>query len=255
MQTDDHGRVRYQSISPRAKYFSFSACLVLFALLILSLNPQIIVHLHPKIFAALVLAATAAAAVTVCVLWMGSKIESAIKFDDQCLKFPPNLAPDLLFRLYRPWGDISAVGLEDLSNDNEFASCSQLNKRILFFYFKSGGHVNLSCANFSLDDLEKMLDAIICNAPGKTCSPEIFEWHRNLVAQELPPANGEDEKSGPPRFTQMWEYELEAHMNATNFVPLEPGHKLGGKFKFAAALPVVACQPSTSVTDGMAERL
>ena len=230
MQNNDSDRVQYQSISAATISSALSVCLLLAVLVICSAQPQVIVHLHPKIFPALVLALISAVAVTACSLWMASRRESAIIFDDRCLKFPPNLAPDLLFRLYRSWGDISCVGVEDLGNDNEFACHgAKLDKRILFFYFKSGGHVNLSCANFGQDNLESFIDAIVGNAPPKTCAPEIYELQRYLTSRPTS-TSLKREKSGQSEYTQMWESELEAHMNATNFVPLEAGHKLGGKF-------------------------
>ncbi|HEY9678066.1 MAG TPA: serine/threonine-protein kinase [Drouetiella sp.] len=154
-----------------------------------------------------------------------------VEFDSAELHFPFSMAGDLLFRLDRAWEDVAAIGIEDGDNDYEFQTYSdELRQKVLFIYFKSGGHANLHLANLDSGLLKNFIDNLISNTKRGTCTPELIEMQRQLAFSKVYPEL-ESSDAAPLAFTQMWENELEQHMSTTNFVPLESGSELqNGKF-------------------------
>jgi predicted Ser/Thr protein kinase len=154
-----------------------------------------------------------------------------IEIDSAEMHFPINLAGDLLFRLDRSWGDIAAVGIEDESSDYGFQSyAEELRKKLIFIYFKSGGHVNLHLCNIDLSYLKLFVDSLVNNSERGACTPEFLEMQKQLPYLRDEQALS-DKSSDTANFTQFWEDELESYIGTTNFVPLESGHELqGGKF-------------------------
>ncbi len=155
-----------------------------------------------------------------------------IEIDSAELHFPINLAPDLLFRLDRSWGDIAAVGVEDESNDYGFQSyADELRRKLIFIYFKSGGHVNLHLSNINLAHLKILVDHIVTNTARGACTPEFLEMQKQLPLLREDQVLLDREGDTVADFTQFWEEELESYIGTTNFVPLEAGHELqNGKF-------------------------
>jgi tRNA A-37 threonylcarbamoyl transferase component Bud32 len=154
-----------------------------------------------------------------------------VVFGDKHVTFPLFLAPNLLFRRKRSIDDIcnvllGAMLLEDKKGTYEYELERAKDKKRLFIYFKSGGHVALDLNKMPRESVEllfkKMEDFCI------ECSraPKPDENRKSKKAKAKP--SGEQK---PPTYTQMWEDDMNAHFSATNFVPLEKGSTLcGGKF-------------------------
>jgi len=151
-----------------------------------------------------------------------------VVFGDKYVVFPLFLAPNLLFRRKRSMDDINnvllgAMLLEDKKGTYEYELERAKDKKRLFIYFKSGGHVAL--------DLNKMPRASV---------EMLFKRMENFCIEcsraPKPDANRSTKKAkakaaAMPKaltYTQMWEDDMNAHFSATNFVPLEKGSTLGG---------------------------
>lgn len=165
-------------------------------------------------------------------LTIASRKKTYIEIDSAEIHFPFNLSTDLLFRLDRSWSDVAAIGIEDQSNHYSFQSyADELRKKLLFIYFKSGGHVNLPLRNIELPDLKTFVDLIVLNSERGACTPEFLEMQRQLPYLREEQALTLNEVEATADFTQFWEDELESHISTTNFVPLEAGQELqSGKF-------------------------
>jgi len=148
---------------------------------------------------------------------------------DDSISFPLVLSPDLLFRNKRQLDDIGnvllgAMLLEDRKGTYEYDLEEAKDKKKLFIYFKSGGHVSLDLNKMTKESMEKIFQAVEA-------------WC--IDCNRIPPASLPDKKKSPKPVeledltpTRMWEDELQAHFSATNFVPLEKGKELqGGRYE------------------------
>jgi tRNA A-37 threonylcarbamoyl transferase component Bud32 len=154
-----------------------------------------------------------------------------VVFGEKYVTFPLFLAPNLLFRRKRSMDDIGnvllgAMLLEDKKGTYEYELERVKDKKRLFIYFKSGGHVALDLNKMPRESVEllfkKMEDFCI------ECSraPKPDENRKSKKPKEKAPVQRQ-----PLTYTQMWEDDMNAHFSATNFVPLEKGGTLcGGKF-------------------------
>lgn len=152
--------------------------------------------------------------------------------DDQLLltksgmSFPLGLAPDLLFRRERSWDDIGnillgAMLLEDRKGTYEYELEEAKDKKKLFIYFRSGGHVTLDLSKMPKPSIEKLFHSIEAWCIACARSPQITEKSEKK----------KNKKFEALSYTKMWEEELHAHFSTTNFVPLEKEDCLqGGKY-------------------------
>ena len=77
-----------------------------------------------------------------------------VLLSEEGLVFPLFLGPDLLFRRKRSWDDIGnillgAMLLEDRKGTYEYELEQTKDKKKLFIYFKSGGHVRLGSGSYA----------------------------------------------------------------------------------------------------------
>ncbi|HEY9772176.1 MAG TPA: serine/threonine-protein kinase [Planktothrix sp.] len=141
------------------------------------------------------------------------------------INLPLFMAPAMLFRLRRSWGDVANVCIgamlrQDKKGYYEYELESTSHKRMLFIYFKSGGHAAIDLTKIPRKTEEIIFKAIepYCLTTSRTPSGKLARSKRKQGANQ--------EAAPPATYTQLWEDELQAHFSATNFVPLEKGDKL-----------------------------
>ena len=143
------------------------------------------------------------------------------------ISFPVFLAPDLLFRRKRTWDDIGNIMLgamlrQDKKGVYEYELEEAKDKRKLFMYFKSGGHVCLDLTKMPKRNQEKLFQAIedwciSCSRAPQT--GQMREVRKRLTAK----------KDEAVSYTRLWEEQLESYFSHTNFVPLERDEKIGNE--------------------------
>ncbi|MBX9951977.1 MAG: serine/threonine protein kinase [Candidatus Obscuribacterales bacterium] len=125
------------------------------------------------------------------------------------ISLPFFLMPRIGFRSERGWSDLMTVSFKPKSKGG-----------LLKLYFKDGKEVEFDSRYFKPKDLEQMIVAIDVWAGGSDSFPALLEARAHLGGHTL--SDGRSKNS----YTQMWEEELSVRFGATNFIPLEPGHKL-----------------------------
>ncbi|MBS1952929.1 MAG: serine/threonine protein kinase [Cyanobacteria bacterium SZAS-4] len=160
-----------------------------------------------------------------------------VLLSEEGLYFPLVLGPDLLFRRRRNWDDIGniligAMLLEDKRGTYEYELEQAKDKKKLFIYFKSGGHVSLDLARMPKESVERIFQAIESWCIACARSPQLTTKKDKTKTTTASPA-----KLDKLTYTQMWEDELHSHFSATNFVPLEKGCVMqDGKFSILMQL-------------------
>ncbi len=149
-----------------------------------------------------------------------------VLLSEEGLAFPLFLGPDLLFRRRRSWDDIGniligAMLLEDRKGTYEYELEQAKDKKKLFIYFKSGGHVSLDLARMPKESVERIFQSIESWCIACARSPQL-----SLKTDSTKNASASPTKLDKLSYTKMWEDELHAHFSATNFVPLEKGRTL-----------------------------
>lgn len=139
------------------------------------------------------------------------------------MSFPLMLAPDLLFRRKRGWDDIGnillgAMLLEDKKGTYEYELEEAKDKKKMFIYFKSGGHVTLDLSRMPKKSVERLFLAIEAWCIECARSPQLHDRNKNPVVKPI--------KKEKMSYTELWEEELHSHFSATTFVPLEKGQSL-----------------------------
>lgn len=139
------------------------------------------------------------------------------------MSFPLMLAPDLLFRRKRSWEDIGnillgAMLLEDKKGTYEYELEEAKDKKKMFIYFKSGGHVTLDLSRMPKKSVERLFLAIEAWCIECARSPQLHDRGNKPVVKPI--------KKEKMSYTELWEEELHSHFSATNFVPLEKGQSL-----------------------------
>lgn len=153
------------------------------------------------------------------------------------ITFPVFLAPDLLFNRKRTWDDIANVLLgrillEDKRGTYEYELEEARDKRRVFIYFKSGGHVSLDLNMMPKQSTEVLFSAIqpfclTCTRAPISRKEEANQQKKLTVAPQI----------GSGSYTQIWEDDMRMHFSATNFVPLEKGATLqSGKYSILMQL-------------------
>ncbi len=145
------------------------------------------------------------------------------------LTFPVFLAPDLLFRRKRSWDDIGnimigAMLLHDKKGSYEYELEEAKDKRKLFIYFKSGGHVCLDLTKMPKKNQEKLFQAIESWCISCSRAPQTGQMKE--VQKRL---SENKDKQEVLSYTRLWEEQLESYFSHTNFVPLERGEKIGNE--------------------------
>lgn len=146
-----------------------------------------------------------------------------VLLSEEGLYFPLFLGPDLLFRRRRHWDDIGnillgAMLLEDRKGTYEYELEQAKDKKKLFIYFKSGGHVALDLARMPKESVERIFQSIESWCIACTRSPQLSHRDDKQALKTVSPV-----KVDKLSFTKLWEDELHSHFSATNFVPLEKG--------------------------------
>lgn len=124
------------------------------------------------------------------------------------ISLPFFLLPRLGFRSERQWDDLQYVTFKGRDKGG-----------VLRLFFKDGKRVEFDSRFFKAKDLEQMIVAIDVWGGGSDSFPALLEARAHLSGNIL-------ETNSARSYTQMWEEELSARFGATNFIPLEPGHKL-----------------------------
>lgn len=142
------------------------------------------------------------------------------------LSFPVFLAPDLLFRRKRTWDDIGnimigAMLLHDRKGSYEYELEEAKDKRKLFMYFKSGGHVCLDLTKMPKKNQERLFQAIESWCISCSRAPQTGEMKKRIKETK--------NKDEALTYTRLWEEQLESYFSHTNFVPLERGEKIGNE--------------------------
>ena len=125
------------------------------------------------------------------------------------ISLPFFLLPKIGFRNERQWGDLQSVTFKARSKGG-----------VLRLFFKDGKRVDFDSRFFKAKDLEQMIVAIDVWGGGSDSFPALLEARAHVSGTNL--LEGQTDHS----YTQMWEEELSSRFGATNFIPLEPGHKL-----------------------------
>lgn len=219
--------VQYKSVPARAGMFTMGLlmpvwaiivpfCLGLFIALLLQMPGRV-----TPVSAAMVLLGLIVIPILAIVI-------SAICEDDRLLiskeglSFPIRMLPILRFRRERVWTDLQSVSL-NLDDSNLGKPSGHLT-----LFFKSGGCAPIRLKDVPPADLEQLLLAI--EVWGVDCKrpPELIDFQNSLQNE----TRGIEQVS----YTQMWEEELSRRFSATSFVPLEPGHSLGGRLEIVRQL-------------------
>ncbi len=142
------------------------------------------------------------------------------------LSFPVFLAPDLLFRRKRSWDDIGnimigAMLLHDKKGSYEYELEEAKDKRKLFIYFKSGGHVCLDLTKMPKKNQERLFQAIESWCISCSRAPQTGEMRKRIKETKS--------KDEALTYTRLWEEQLESYFSHTNFVPLERGEIIGNE--------------------------
>lgn len=125
------------------------------------------------------------------------------------ISLPFFLLPKWGFRTERQWSDLQYVTFKARKKDG-----------VLKLFFKDGKQVNFDSRFFKAKDLEQMIVAIDVWGGGSDSFPALLEARAHVTGTNL--LEGKKDHS----YTEMWEEELSTRFGATNFIPLEPGHKL-----------------------------
>jgi len=125
------------------------------------------------------------------------------------ISLPFFLMPRFGFRSERQWSDLMTVSFKPKSKGG-----------VLKLYFKDGKQVEFDSTYFKPKDLEQMIVAIDVWAGGSDSFPALLEARAHLGGHTL------SDTRSKGSYTEMWEEELSVRFGATNFIPLEPGHKL-----------------------------
>jgi tRNA A-37 threonylcarbamoyl transferase component Bud32 len=125
------------------------------------------------------------------------------------ISLPFFLMPRIGFRSERQWSDLMTVSFKPKSKGG-----------LLKLYFKDGKQVEFDSRYFKPKDLEQMIVAIDVWAGGSDSFPALLEARAHLGGHTLSDAGSKGS------YTEMWEEELSVRFGATNFIPLEPGHRL-----------------------------
>lgn len=212
--------VQYKSVPARAGMFTMGLLMPVWAIIVpfcLGLFIALLLQMPGKISpvsAALVLTALIVTPILAIVF-------SAICEDDRLLiskeglSFPIRMLPILRFRRERVWSDLQSVTLNLTESHVPGKPAGDLT-----LFFRSGGSAPIRLKDVPSADLEQLLLAI--EVWGVDCKrpPELVDFQNSLQNE----TRGIEQVS----YTQMWEEELSRRFSATSFVPLEPGHSLGG---------------------------
>ena len=125
------------------------------------------------------------------------------------ISLPFFLLPKWGFRTERQWSDLLSVTFK-----------ARTKGGVLRLYFKDGKRVDFDSRFFKAKDLEQMIVAIDVWGGGSDSFPALLEARAHVSGTNL--LEGQKDHS----YTEMWEEELSTRFGATNFIPLEPGHKL-----------------------------
>lgn len=149
-----------------------------------------------------------------------------VLLSEEGLYFPLFLGADLLFRRRRSWDDIGnillgAMLLEDRKGTYEYELEQAKDKKKLFIYFKSGGHVSLDLARMPKESVERIFQSIESWCIACARSPQLSERDERQASK-----TASAKKNDKLSYTKIWEDELHSHFSATNFVPLEKGRAM-----------------------------
>lgn len=124
------------------------------------------------------------------------------------ISLPFFLLPKWGFRTEKQWSDLQYVTFK-----------ARKQGGVLKLFFKDGKNVKFDSRLFKPKDLEQMIVAIDVWGGGSDSFPALLEARAHITGTNLL-----QEKDHS--YTEMWEEELSTRFGATNFIPLEPGHKL-----------------------------
>ncbi len=127
------------------------------------------------------------------------------------ISLPFFLSPRWGFRTERQWGDLQYVTFKARGKGG-----------VLRLFFKDGKRVSFDSRFFKPKDLEQMIVAIDVWGGGSDSFPALLEARAHISGANL--LSGQKDKSHS--YTELWEEELSVRFGSTNFIPLEPGHKL-----------------------------
>lgn len=123
------------------------------------------------------------------------------------ISLPFVLCPRFGFRSQQHWADLLSVKIERVGRHG-----------VLQLAFKNGAKTKLKLDLLPEEDVERLIVCMEVWAGGADNFPALFDARVRLK-----------ESSGDlqiPGYTEIWEEELTRRFGPTNFIPLEPGHKV-----------------------------
>lgn len=154
---------------------------------------MILVMAHVLVFAAMIVAT----------LLSGDR---SVFFSRDGVSLPFFLLPIALPRAQMSWSSLVAVKFQPKDNSG-----------FLRLYFGGGKTVVFDLAELKPDQVEQIIVALDVWSQGTDRFPALMEARLHLSGQHTMPSLS---------YTNMWEEELARRFGATNFIPLEPQHKL-----------------------------
>lgn len=153
-----------------------------------------------------------------------------ILLTDTKITFPILLAPSMHFRRTRKWGDLSSVSLSKrmVPATADPYDMESMIHWTLHLHFRPGSTTGLKLKKLSKKDLESLCRALYKWGQEAKISNEAMALIKNVLNSEV----AEEKTDAPASYTTMWEEDLQSHLGATTFVPLEKGTTLqNGRLK------------------------
>ncbi len=143
-----------------------------------------------------------------------------LSLSEDYMTFPVFLAPDLLFKRKRSWDDIGnvllgAMLLQDRKGTYEYDLEEAKDKKRLFIYFKSGGHVSLDLNRMPKKSVDTLFRAIESWCISFSRTPVPSSKNRSIGHAPLPAEIPKELRVAT--FTQMWEDEMMMHFLCHEF--------------------------------------
>ena len=174
------------------------------------------------------------------ILLLVSNQKKTIIFSKDCLDFPAEFNPDLLYRPNRKWDDIANILLGSMLLDRSKSTYeheleSAQDSKKVFIYFKSGGHANINLNRLDKRGSEKLFLAI------ESWCLEYSRVPREKEKEEKPEDNWKLPRSSqarlPESYTELWEQEYQDNFSRTNFLPLKKGDLVASN-KYRVLMPL-----------------
>lgn len=124
------------------------------------------------------------------------------------ISLPFLLSPCFGLRSQKSWDDLNSLRITASGNHG-----------IMHLGFRNGAKARLRLDALKESEIENLIVSMEVWAGGGDAFPALLDARMKLLPNS--------ESNSTPGFTEMWEEELTRRFGPTNFIPLEPGHKVG----------------------------